>query len=612
MRFKFFSVVIIGLAFFQPVTASESLGYEQVRSRVLAMNFGERYHAVKTGMDFDTQTVIGKYFYNTVVAKTPGALSRFSLSQRDLHYLRDNHPKYYLEHEILNTEITGLAEPQIEAKLASMATQAKQQNWMRLYRLVMAKKVAALRARGLTFRALHTVRQMVKEADSVDVNTAYDYPLTRIYADLAGLYRQGGNYPRSQRYCQKLQQALTLADSASYDGILCESMTLHAIGEHKEALKLANTVLTRARDAEDGTAMMTASYVIAQSYNNMGNPALAKRFAQEGLTTGKHFPTLHNGAMFKLLSLLLRLALDADEPTTARYYLSELQNLPLTDIPLHLQVKILNFEGDVAHSEENYKLSAALYRQLLEQQRSRREQELKGIAVTDIDVSLDDMESSYIKTRALQEDTHSRNMTVLALFTTAISIVCAVAVYRLYKHKVMIESFTRVDQLTSVDNRWFALKAIRQYLNYMERSDDKACLAILDIDHFTQINSRFGHETGDKVLAHIAKVCKYQLRREDLIGRYGGEEFILLLVGTELSDAVNKIDELRQAVASQPLPELADTPLKFSCGLVEVTDNAQPDDVIALCSTLLSTAKERGRNKTCFSSFRSPEQAECV
>ena len=63
----------------------------------------------------------------------------------------------------------------------------------------------------------------------------------------------------------------------------------------------------------------------------------------------------------------------------------------------------------------------------------------------------------------------------------------------------------------------------------MNRVEDVVCVAILDIDHFKSINDQFGHQAGDAVLTLFAKICKYQFRQDDVFGRYGGEEFVLLL-----------------------------------------------------------------------------------
>lgn len=605
--------ILLGLCAFRPAIASTQAAYEQERTRVLSLAGAQRHGAVKSGMNFDTSTILGKYFYNTVVRQTPGSFSRFAISQLDLRRLHENHPKYYLEHQILQSQHAQQPLSDLAASLTELAAQAKKQQWSRLYRLAIAKKVDVLRAQGLTYKALLTLRSVIDDTSGVAVAARYDYPLTAVYADLADAYRLGGNTEKALFYCQKLQQTLILGDLNTYEGMLCHSRTELARGANTDAVKRATDALNQARPASDGTAMTKASYIIAQAYSAMNKMSLAERFAKEGLGYAIEYPSLPNPTVFELYGLLSRIALDNGRTEEARHYLNKMGNISRMEVPAYLHASMQQLAGDIALKSNEYERAATIYRSLTTSHQQLRASELAGISVAGIDEPLSVQEEALITAKHKQENNRSRNMTVLALFTTTISIVCAIAVYRLYRHKTLIESFTRVDQLTSVDNRWFAMKAIKHSLTHMDRTADRACLALLDVDHFKLINERFGYEAGDKVLAHIAKVFKYQLRREDVIGRYGGEKFILLLVGTGMNEGLRKVDELRQALNQQLLPELNDDhPLRFSCGLVEVSHSAPPDEVIALCDTLLHSAKQRGRNQTCFSPFATPQQASCA
>nr|WP_246601179.1 GGDEF domain-containing protein [Alteromonas antoniana] len=190
-------------------------------------------------------------------------------------------------------------------------------------------------------------------------------------------------------------------------------------------------------------------------------------------------------------------------------------------------------------------------------------------------------------------------MTTVALFTTTLSIVGFIAFWRILRQKQKIESFSRLDHLTSVSNRWHALDIIRRRLSTMDRRADVSCVALIDVDRFKQINDQFGHHAGDDMLIHIAKLFKYQIRRQDVFGRYGGEEFVMLLDNTELHDARQKVEELRTILAAHRVAGMESVlPLRFSCGLVEVSANADISDVISQCDSLLYKAKNNGRNRT--------------
>ncbi|MGH8616012.1 MAG: GGDEF domain-containing protein [Gammaproteobacteria bacterium] len=123
------------------------------------------------------------------------------------------------------------------------------------------------------------------------------------------------------------------------------------------------------------------------------------------------------------------------------------------------------------------------------------------------------------------------------------------------------------------------------------------CLGVLDIDHFKSINDRFGHLYGDEVLLLFSRIMRKNFREVDLLFRYGGEEFIVLLKNVDEERAKCVLERLRQAVQAYPFPRLGG--VTVSIGFVLVSHQGLPSDVISQADRALYYAKEHGRNQVC-------------
>jgi diguanylate cyclase (GGDEF)-like protein len=119
------------------------------------------------------------------------------------------------------------------------------------------------------------------------------------------------------------------------------------------------------------------------------------------------------------------------------------------------------------------------------------------------------------------------------------------------------------DALTEVYNRRYALEMARHELERSRRNGQPTALILLDVDHFKQVNDTYGHLSGDQVLRDVAQVCKAALRAVDVVGRYGGEEFVIVLPGTDGPGAELVAGRLRALVA--------DHTVATENGLVHVT-----------------------------------------
>lgn len=127
--------------------------------------------------------------------------------------------------------------------------------------------------------------------------------------------------------------------------------------------------------------------------------------------------------------------------------------------------------------------------------------------------------------------------------------------------------------------------------------DDQYWLGVIDVDHFKTINDRFGHLFGDEVLILMAGFMTEVFRDDDLIFRYGGEEFVVMIKVTSRSDAFNVFERLRTKISQHSFPQIDD--LTVSIGMVETDAQGGSSDVIQSADQALYYAKDNGRNQTC-------------
>ncbi|HTN94491.1 MAG TPA: diguanylate cyclase [Gallionella sp.] len=160
----------------------------------------------------------------------------------------------------------------------------------------------------------------------------------------------------------------------------------------------------------------------------------------------------------------------------------------------------------------------------------------------------------------------------------------------------------RIDHLTGVSNRGYFMDQAELELSRAIRYGKPLSLYMLDIDFFKKINDSYGHKIGDLVLIKLAEVCRQTLREVDIIGRIGGEEFVILLPETDLDEATEVADRLRMSIANSKVPLENGLPLHFTVS-IGVTSLVSRDDNLDVllnhADKALYQAKDQGRNRIC-------------
>ena len=154
------------------------------------------------------------------------------------------------------------------------------------------------------------------------------------------------------------------------------------------------------------------------------------------------------------------------------------------------------------------------------------------------------------------------------------------------------------DTLTNIINRRVFQEKFEYFLSLSKRDEKNLSLVFLDIDNFKNINDTFGHNIGDEVLKLFASIIKTHLRETDLVGRWGGEEFTILLIDCDLEEAKIIIEKLRATIEnSKALHHLVKYSVTASFGVTEVMRDDNADAIIQRADDAMYSSKEAGKNR---------------
>ncbi|MES9972370.1 MAG: GGDEF domain-containing protein [Candidatus Thiodiazotropha sp.] len=167
------------------------------------------------------------------------------------------------------------------------------------------------------------------------------------------------------------------------------------------------------------------------------------------------------------------------------------------------------------------------------------------------------------------------------------------------RHRKRLAEQARRDELTGLYNRHYLTEFINRYEQEDLPERRAYALILTDIDHFKTINDRFGHEGGDKVLEAFSRCLQSNVRRDDLVCRWGGEEFIIILPKCSLKEATSKAERIRKEIANEIILDntTKQVSITSSFGVTLSTSGEYFKDLVSRADKLLYQAKESGRNR---------------
>ena len=197
-----------------------------------------------------------------------------------------------------------------------------------------------------------------------------------------------------------------------------------------------------------------------------------------------------------------------------------------------------------------------------------------------------------LSTREVGQTFTQNDLELVVLMSAHISL--ALENNRLYEISVL-------DGLTNIYNRRYLEQRLAEEVAYSKRYDKPLSLLLLDIDFFKQLNDTYGHQAGDHVLKEVSEICSDALREYDVVARFGGEEFAIVLPTTPKKKAATIAERLRIAVADRDFL-FKDKRIKctISLGVAAFPEDGQDSDsLVATSDAALYKAKDSGRNMAC-------------
>lgn len=192
----------------------------------------------------------------------------------------------------------------------------------------------------------------------------------------------------------------------------------------------------------------------------------------------------------------------------------------------------------------------------------------------------------------------------LTLYPMAIGMVCYQLAIKLSEHKRALSALSRIDSLTGLLNHGSWKDLLNLKFHKCQQQSSHATIALIDIDHFKQINDTYGHIVGDAVLRQLSQELRLHLRENDLAGRYGGDEFCVILPLMPLEEAAQVMERMREKFSNYRNTQIPELRVSLSIGLADF----QPlfsDAAMWLnaADRALYAAKETGRNRVNVSDY---------
>ncbi len=167
------------------------------------------------------------------------------------------------------------------------------------------------------------------------------------------------------------------------------------------------------------------------------------------------------------------------------------------------------------------------------------------------------------------------------------------------RRSLMLRSFMVRDSLTGLLNHTVIKDMLDSEVAWAVRHKKPLSFAMIDIDHFKKVNDNYGHPVGDRVIKSLSRLLKQRLRSSDLVGRYGGEEFAVVLIDADRTTAMKVLDNIRKDFSQlRHLAEEKEFHVTFSCGIADASQFPNGAKLCEAADKALYKAKEAGRNQT--------------
>ncbi|KTF35810.1 GGDEF domain-containing protein [Xanthomonas vesicatoria] len=414
-----------------------------------------------------------------------------------------------------------------------------------------------------------------------DDNDAQDY----LQRALARLHNQPARFQRSlieYEYGSSLAAQQPSAALLHFRRALALSREIGDQAGVAAALTSTSEALIKTGDAAAALTMAREALPLMQAQGNIGRVAACHAILLQALTALKS-PSLGSAIVA---------AQAADDP-----------NLTLTRRAQLVDAiaQALALEGRHAEAYQELQRANALRAQNLDRQRDTVMLRLQAR----YEDARREAENAELRRRsetaqlALQAREAGQRALWIALCAACLLLMGALIVLAFVaRHRRQLSRLAMRDELTGLPNRRAIRAEAQQQIDHALRTNIRCMLALIDLDHFKQINDAHGHASGDAVLKALASASLLALRAQDRLGRLGGEEFLLVLPGCGADEIPGVFARLRNAVAATEIPGLpAGQPVRFCMGAVSVAPATGLDVLLSQADLALYAAKTAGRDQ---------------
>lgn len=294
------------------------------------------------------------------------------------------------------------------------------------------------------------------------------------------------------------------------------------------------------------------------------------------------------------------------------------QQMPLGQLKMYTRISIINLKSKTYFKLGHYQQAYDLQEQRLRLTRMLRDKSHTQ-SIAEVRLALEakeaDLRKQVLKNKqTLQEITlleaeqKQEQQKLYLLYIAVVALIFAWLLIKLVQGQRRLYKASSIDMLTGIANRRKLMRKGRQLLQRAKAKETEFSVIMIDVDHFKKVNDQFGHSVGDHVLKKIVELGEEFMRKTDVFGRFGGEEFIVFLPNTSTAQAKMIAERFRTSVEdySWQISETSEKPFTTSISIGVACNVDIPLDkkydltaLINKADNLLYLAKEQGRNKVC-------------
>lgn len=384
-------------------------------------------------------------------------------------------------------------------------------------------------------------------------------------------------------------------------------------GDLKQGLALLTESATIARQVDDFQGIAYAEKEIAGIELIQGHNANAKQLFQSALQIfnqgDNRYMQLDTNLSLAKIALLEQDAKQAAQHLQQAEHFVNPETMPIQALAIEsTKAELLALNGEYKQAYQLLSANQQRKQRLDNQQSAEQLHQLRvkyDVEAQQAENKLLAQQNTLQQIQNAAQNQQKWSLILLLVLSSALIFLLLMLFLRARKNKRNLELLAETDGLTGVYNRRKIMELFQQQFELAQRSDQALSIAILDLDWFKQINDQFGHQTGDEVLWRFASLCKQQLRKSDLIGRIGGEEFIVIFPCTDLAAAEQLAKRLcaktRELETMMPKPGLS---VSVSIGLACNQQLLSGTEFIAAADKALYLAKQAGRDQVKLADYR--------